>query len=916
MVIERRRPIDPSIERQLITGMIVSDEFIQEIKPLLKQDSLTLPYAQTICDWCLTFYDNFGSAPGANIKDIFIEKKKHQLNDDVAELIEDFLSSISEEYARDEVFNAKYYLNKSKDHLRSVSLNKLAKKIQKAVTGGRLEEAEALAKGYQRVEIIKSKGIDPLFDSEFIASIFDENDTDSLFSFPGALGRAIGPLKRGWLFAFVGSAKTGKCLTKDSMITLDDGRLKPLKYVIDNKASNTVSMNNDFKIVKSNISEFYSNGIKPIVEVTTKTGRKIKLTRNHPLFDLNYGWISIDDGLKIGDCIAVPKTISVFGNKKLPINHVNLIAYLLADGGLTGSEVTFTKKEKEIKDDVIRIITELGDCYRIDDELTISINKGKKCYSPEKTKTKKMLIKYNIPFCKSIYKVIPDCIFTLPKPQLKEFLKTLFTGDGSIFDFGIEYCSGSEEMIRQISHLLLRFGIIGKVRGKFNKRFNKTYWTFSILDSFYIKKFIKEIGFNFSKGEKAELIFQKALNKKKRSYYDGFPCECRDLLIDKINKSGLHKKQFKSVGNKHTEKGITYGLLDKSNKVLKDEYFDKLLNADVFFDKIVSIEDKGFEETYDITIPGYHNFIANDIMAHNTWWLMLTGLRALFAGYNVLFLSLEMSEKEMGRRIQHYINSAPTRKWAGEMLIPVFDCEKNQKGTCTLSKRISKKDLTSKDGMIENFDDAPANYKPCTVCMDLKNKEFKCKSWFRKTTKEELTLEKALKKKTALKRSAMIRGAKFRLIEQPSGKYTMNEFRSLLYNLEHYENFVPDIIITDYADKFKSESRDYRHGINEVWEGHKGLAQEKNCLVVTASQSNTARTGKDIGQGAWAEDIRKLNLIDVGIGLNMTPEEKKMGIMRALVMAQRHDYFDTLAQVKLLHQLKIGRPYLDSYSGY
>ncbi len=504
-MLDRRKPIDSIMERQICIGLIVSTQFIQQLKQIYNNDSLQLSYTKIIAQWCFEFFEHYKSAPGKNIEDLFLEHKKLDLNDDIADLIEDFLTSISNEYEKnDDVFNTKYYLEKAKNYLKGVSLEKLAKNILKAVKGGRLEEGEALAKGYKRVDIVTSKGVDPLFSSEFIASVFNENSGDKLFSLPGELGKQIGALERGWLFAFVGSAKVGK-----------------------------------------------------------------------------------------------------------------------------------------------------------------------------------------------------------------------------------------------------------------------------------------------------------------------------------------------------------------------------------------------------------------------TWWLMLIALKALFSGLNVLFLSLEMSEKQMGRRIQHYINSLPTRKWAGMMLIPVFDCEKNQKGTCKKSKRISDIDLSTDEGIITNFKDAPKNYKVCTKCMH--SKDYVCCTWFKKTNKKELTLQKALKKKIALKRSAMLRGGKFHLVEQPSGKYTMTEFRSYLYNLEHYENFVPDVIVTDYADKFKPENKEYRHGLNEIWEAHKGLAQEKNILVVTASQSNTARTGKDIGQGSFAEDIRKLNLVDIAVGLNMTPEEKLQGLCRALILANRHGDFSLVSQIKILHQLKLGRPYLDSY---
>ena len=43
------------------------------------------------------------------------------------------------------------------------------------------------------------------------------------------------------------------------------------------------------------------------------------------------------------------------------------------------------------------------------------------------------------------------------------------------------------------------------------------------------------------------------------------------------------------------------------------------LNSDIFFDEIISIEYVGEEQVYDLAIEGTHNFIANDIIAHNTF---------------------------------------------------------------------------------------------------------------------------------------------------------------------------------------------------------------------------------------------------------------------------------------------------------
>ena len=516
-MIQRRKPIDSRIERQICQGLITSGRFIRELRQILKPESLQLPFSKIVARWCLEFFDIHNDAPGKIIQDIFIEKRKRELDPDQAETIEEFLSSISDEYSNQETFNTGYYLQKAEIHLRSTSLQNLSKEIIRAVNGGRIEEAEALAKGYERVSRPESKGVDPINDAQVIGNAFSEDSGDKLFSLPGTVGKIMGEFERGWLVAVVGSAKAGK-----------------------------------------------------------------------------------------------------------------------------------------------------------------------------------------------------------------------------------------------------------------------------------------------------------------------------------------------------------------------------------------------------------------------TWWLMLTALKALFAGYNVIFVSLEMTEKAMIRRIWHYINGLPTRKWAGEMLIPVWDCEHNQKGTCDYkSKRIGNVDLIkdedkelwipSEKSALEDFDaENPKDYIPCTECKGSKN--YVCSNWYKKITKEELTIARVLKKKQAMKRSGLIRGSKFHLVEFPSGQLTMSELNAYLYNREQYHGEVFDVIVTDYADKFKPEhSGEYRHGINEIWEGHKGLAQEKKALVVTGSQSNTARTGKRIGQGSWAEDIRKLNLIDAGWALNMTPDQKIRGLMDIGIMAQRHDYFDVLGSVNVLHQLKIGRPYISSY---
>jgi replicative DNA helicase len=44
----------------------------------------------------------------------------------------------------------------------------------------------------------------------------------------------------------------------------------------------------------------------------------------------------------------------------------------------------------------------------------------------------------------------------------------------------------------------------------------------------------------------------------------------------------------------------------------------QLAESDVYWDEIVSIKPDGEEEVYDLTVEGLHNFVAGDIVTHNS----------------------------------------------------------------------------------------------------------------------------------------------------------------------------------------------------------------------------------------------------------------------------------------------------------
>lgn len=79
--------------------------------------------------------------------------------------------------------------------------------------------------------------------------------------------------------------------------------------------------------------------------------------------------------------------------------------------------------------------------------------------------------------------------------------------------------------------------------------------------------------------------------------------------------------------------------------------FGNTPRVDVGWDEIVSIEPAGEQETYDLDVPGFRNFVADDIVVHNSAFVTnIAENVAINSGKAVALFSLEMGESELAQR--------------------------------------------------------------------------------------------------------------------------------------------------------------------------------------------------------------------------------------------------------------------------
>jgi hypothetical protein len=241
---------------------------------------------------------------------------------------------------------------------------------------------------------------------------------------------------------------------------------------------------------------------------------------------------------------------------------------------------------------------------------------------------------------------------------------------------------------------------------------------------------------------------------------------------------------------------------------------------------------------------GWLRGIVGSAKRGKTWMLQELAYQAMFAKKRVVFISLEMDSWRLTRRfykgITGQLDGLLDEEKGRVIKIPVFDCQRNQNNTCKFPRRVGNVGVEDKE-----------HYKICMFCRNRKliNKEEGKPMWqpmvyLDEQYKHRMTL-------SAIRKSARdftrYKGSRlFRLAHFPAFSATLRDIESAIDTLEFRDNFVPDVIVIDYADIIKGDSQlDDTAMANRIWMALKGLASRRSCLVITATQGNRASFGHD-----------------------------------------------------------------------
>jgi chromosome segregation protein len=333
------------------------------------------------------------------------------------------------------------------------------------------------------------------------------------------------------------------------------------------------------------------------------------------------------------------------GRIKLPreINAslARFLGYIVSEGRITGSnQVWFVNKESGVVNDFVACASEsfgveakvfdYKDCAR--DVIIFSAALGiflEKAFGIKKNGG-------------SRDKIVPPQLFGAAQDIIGEFLSSLFEGDGYAHVQGadyIEYSTASEELARGVSSLLLRLGVLSVIRKKLKSASNAAKRQERLCYSVYvyglenIRQLAKYLRFKGNRAEKIEQIFLRdySINPS----LDLIP-GINGLFKNLVKSAGISVKRIRKLAPKlaayyedrclPSRHGLKqalaviseHGNLSGFAKVTYD-YLARVADSSIYWDEVVSIKKVDPDEwVYDLSIAGTHNFVAEDIIAHNS----------------------------------------------------------------------------------------------------------------------------------------------------------------------------------------------------------------------------------------------------------------------------------------------------------
>ncbi|HJT78125.1 MAG TPA: SNF2-related protein, partial [Gemmataceae bacterium] len=414
------------------------------------------------------------------------------------------------------------------------------------------------------------------------------------------------------------------------------------------------------QMVRSPVQRLYRQYIRERVRlIRLEDGNELVVTRRHRLLGRD-GW---ENRLRAGDVVCVPSRLVWDGPEADP-DLVTLLAWQIAEGNEPPGRSTVRISQKAVaRLQALRCLAR-----RVGDRYGLKMNRMSICQPAGDAPS---LVITSVAYRafleqrgyhwgqRSAGKRVPDWILSAGPETARTFLRHYFAAEGSVCRRArqVSICSASEWLMRQLSHLLRRFGIWLRLTAKRKRATNgkaiwRTYFE-GTLGGNAARRFLQDVGFDDPEKQAA---LEGLCAVLPNTNVEGVPAT--DLLVALARVTGLPYRHLAPntvyfYGTQEFSRASAHATVQAIDRVLSGEAeaayrrlprskwtdatlraYDRLdrdaaqqcrdrlarlANREVYYTRIAGIREVMYEGwVYDLEVPGHHNFVAGGILCHNT----------------------------------------------------------------------------------------------------------------------------------------------------------------------------------------------------------------------------------------------------------------------------------------------------------
>jgi replicative DNA helicase len=430
------------------------------------------------------------------------------------------------------------------------------------------------------------------------------------------------------------------CLAAETPVYLPDlGTYKPIAELAGHVGFGVLALNtNTWELERCQVTRAFATGRKSVYRLRTQLGRTVRATANHKFLTIN-GWRRLDE-LRAGDHLALPRRLVGPTEQTMSDAELALLGHLIGDGcTLPRHCLQYTTNDLGLAQTVASLSARV-----FPGTISPRISRERDWYQVYLPATGRLTHRVRNPIAKwldamgvfglrSYEKFIPERVFRQPRSQIGHFLRHLWSTDGSInLSVGshhyanIYYASSSPRLARDVQSLLLRLGINARIQVVPAGLKGRIQYQVQVSGKGDATRFRDEIGgLGASKVVHMAAISKDVASRVANPNRDVIPSDVwKTIAVPAMKVAALTGREMQAeLGNAYC--GTTLYKQNMSRErtarlatVVGSDELMSIASSDVYWDKIASIEQDGEDDVYDLTVDGHHNFVAGNIIVHNS----------------------------------------------------------------------------------------------------------------------------------------------------------------------------------------------------------------------------------------------------------------------------------------------------------